>query len=487
MNYDYDASLKEWREKEKAAYDLLKIVGELRFDRSIELILFRRDIYDSRASQVLNDHLFAKNYVKTPISVHTSLAIAKAIYSLEDLAPCRLDIGRIAMEWVQSGESEEILPDFVADKLKEFTGDEAVKSKTIVPKDVVLYGFGRIGRLAARRLIGMTGRGEQLRLKAIVIRPKLDDRNQELRRRASLFRKDSVHGKFRGTISVAKGQEAFMINGNLVQVIFAKGPAEIDYTKYGINEAIVIDNTGVWRDKESLSQHLRPGASQVLFTAPGKGIKNIVHGVNHKTLNFKEDNVLCAASCTTNAIVPVLKIIHDNYNILNGHVESIHAYTNAQNLLDNFNKKERRGRAAAVNMVITSTGAATAVGKVIEDLNGKLTGSAIRVPTPDGSLAIMTLNLEEATSVEALNAKMHEASLSGELVEQIHYSTSKEFVSSDVIGTTAASVFDAPSTKVSPDGKTLTVYVWYDNEFGYTCQVLRLAKYITQVRRYRYY
>jgi len=332
------------------------------------------------------------------------------------------------------------------------------------------------------------GRGEQLRLRAIVVRSK-NKKNpiEDLVKRASLLRKDSIHGKLRGTVTIDEENQQLIINSSRVQIIFADAPEDIDYTTYGINDAMLIDNTGAWRDKEGLSRHLRPGIAQVLFTAPGKGIKNIVHGINQKDLNFKDDNVFCAASCTTNAIAPVLKVLHDKFGIKNGHLETVHAYTNAQNLLDNYNKKERRGRAAAVNMVITSTGAASAVSKVIPELAGKLTGSAIRVPIPDGSLAIMTLNVSKETSIDDINATLREASLYGDLVEQIQYSTSREFVSTDVIGASAASVFDAPATRVSEDGKTMTVYVWYDNEYGYTRQVLRLAKYAAQVRRYRYY
>ncbi len=477
-------TLEHWRDMEKAALELLKIVGELRFDRSIELILFRRNIYDSRPSEVLNDHLFAKNYVKQPISVYTSLKLVEAIAKM-DLAPSRIDIGKLATEWLTASEGTYAnISDFLSEKLGDHIGQD---KKVLKPKDVILYGFGRIGRLAARRLIETTGRGEQLRLKAIVVRPKMSDRREELSKRASLLRKDSVHGKFRGTVSVARDADELIVNGNRVHMIFAKHPTDIDYTEYGINDALVIDNTGAWRDKEALSVHLRPGVSQVLFTAPAKGIPNIVHGVNHKTLNFKEDKIFCAASCTTNAIAPVIKVVHDHFGIQKGHVESVHAYTNAQNLLDNFHKKPRRGRAAAVNMVITSTGAAAAIGKVIPELDGMLTGSAIRVPTPNVSLAILNLTLDKATDIETINQKLKDASLAGPLAVQIKYSTSRDFVSSDAIGTTAASVFDAPSTKMSTDGKTVTLYVWYDNEYGYTCQVLRLAKYVSQVRRLRYY
>lgn len=486
LENQFESHLSTWREDEKAALELLKIVGELRFDRGVEVILFRRNIYDARPTEVINDHLFAKNYAKQPINMQMSLEIVKAIAQL-DLAPARIDIGKLALNWLSSDQELDMIH-FVSSELSQFIGSEAKKAKTIEPRDVVLYGFGRIGRLAARCLIEMMGKGEQLRLKAIVVRPKnKENPAEELNKRASLLRKDSIHGKLRGTVRVDEKNQQLIVNSCRVQVIFANSPEDIDYLEYGIKDAILIDNTGAWRDKESLSRHLRPGIKQVLFTAPGKGIKNIVHGINQRDLNFEEDTVFCAASCTTNAIAPVLKVLHDNLGINNGHLETIHAYTNAQNLLDNYNSKERRGRAAAVNMVITSTGAASAVSKVIPSLSGKLTGSAIRVPTPDGSLAVMILNVENETTIEKVNEMMRHASLYGDLIEQIKYSTSKEFVSTDVIGTSAASVFDAPATQVSADGKTVTVYVWYDNEYGYTRQVLRLAKYAAQVRRYRYY
>ena len=270
-------------------------------------------------------------------------------------------------------------------------------------------------------------------------------------------------------------------------MIYASSPAEIDYTDYGIQDALVIDNTGVWRDKESLSKHLRPGISHAMLTAPGKGIPNIVFGVNHKTLDQENDKVFCAASCTTNAIVPLLKVIDDEYGIERGHIETIHAYTSDQNLLDNFHKKPRRGRAAAINMVLTSTGAAEAVGTVLPHLGSILTGNAVRVPTPNVSLAILSLTLKEETNVEAINNMMKEASLHGDLVEQLHFSTNDEYVSSHAVGMTSTSVLDAPSTIVSEDGRNVILYAWYDNEFGYTCQVIRLAKYAAKVRRSVYY
>jgi len=479
-----DQTLQQWREQEKMALELLHIIGELRFDHSIEIVLFRKDIYDSRPSELLNDQLIALNYVEQPIDIKDCLAIAKAIAALDDLAPSRIDIGKLAVEWMAEGSSFESVEDFVGAKLNTFRGKDR---KVLTAKDVVLYGFGRIGRIAARRIVTQTGRGEQLRLKAIVLRAQMKDKVEEAEKRASLLRTDSVHGEFRGTVSVADGGDALIINGNKVALIYASNPEEIDYTQYGIQNGLVIDNTGVWRDKAALSRHLRPGIAQVLFTAPGKDIPNIVYGVNHENFDYNQEQVICAASCTTNAIVPPIKVIDDAIGIEKGHIETIHAYTSDQNLLDNFHKKPRRGRAAAINMVLTSTGAGEAVAKVMPHLSGILTGNAVRVPTPNVSLAIMNLSLKKETTKAELNNLLKQASLHGDLVEQMHYSTSEEFVSSHMVGSVSTSVIDAPSTIVSKDGSNATVYAWYDNEFGYTCQVIRLAKHISGVRRLCYY
>ncbi len=279
------------------------------------------------------------------------------------------------------------------------------------------------------------------------------------------------------------------INGQIVQLINAQQPDEIDYTQYGIKDALVIDNTGVFKDKTALGRHLKSkGVSKVILTAPGKEIPNIVYGVNHKSdVSLENDNIISAASCTTNAIVPVLKVINDNLEVEKGHIETVHAYTNDQNLLDNMHSKTRRGRSAAVNMVITETGAGKAVTKVIPSLSNKLTANAVRVPTPNGSLAIMNLTVGKETSIDDVNSLMRSAALDGELVNQIYFSTDGETVSSDIIGNTCCSVYDSPATIVSTDNKNIVLYVWYDNEFGYTKQVIRLAKYFAQVRRLIYY
>lgn len=477
-----NATLATWRQEEKMALELLQLVGELRFNRSIDLVLFRREIYDARPSVVLNDHQLATNYGAQPLNIELSLSIAKAIVALIELSPARIDLGKLGLEWQTEKHSD--LTTFVADKLAHLNGREPLNTGK---GDVVLYGFGRIGRLLARQIILATGHGEQLRLKAIVIRPKLKDHYQEATKRAALLASDSVHGDFHGMVTVSDDGKEMIVNGNRIKIIYAGSPTEVDYTQYGIHDALLIDNTGVWRDDKALAIHLRPGISKVLLTAPAAGdVPNIVYGVNTPK-DIDQHQIFSAASCTTNAIAPVLQLLEDKLGIEQGHIETIHAYTNDQNLLDNFHKKARRGRGAPVNMVLTSTGAATAVAKVLPELAGKLTGNAIRVPTPNVSMAILNLQLKQATSVEELNNYLRLGALEGELVEQIQYSTSTEFVSSNVVGSTRTSVVDAPTTIVSADGRHVVLYVWYDNEFGYSCQVVRLAKHLAKVRRYIYY
>lgn len=479
---DYNKSLNTWIEDEKAAVEFIHVAARLWFDKSIELILMRSQLIDRGPAKVLNKHVRAETILKKPVRVKDSLVLAKAILS-EDVAPARIDIGRLNSEWSDEKHHYNNANDFIKEKLKDFIGAPPRSTRT---QDVVLYGFGRIGRLLARELIKITGNGSQLRLKAIVTR---SSSPEDLRKRISLFRKDSVHGTFAGVANEDIDNECFNINGNIVHMISASNPEDIDYTKYGINDALVIDNTGVWRDRAGLGRHLKAkGVSKVLLTAPGKGdIPNVVYGANQDQLDLDNETIFSAASCTTNAIVPGLIVLEDNFKITKGHIETIHAYTNDQNLLDNYHKKSRRGRSAPLNMVITETGAGSAAAKVVPAFKDKFTSNAVRVPTPDVSLAILTLEVEKPTNVQEVNNAFLEASLKGRLIEQIRYSNSTEFVSSDGIGDSCACIFDQPATKVSDDGKTVIVYLWYDNEFGYTSQCVRLAKHIGRVKSYRYY
>lgn len=476
----YEAGLKDYVDREKAAVDLMNSVGHLMYDRGVELVFFRNHLLDISISEVMKHFDYASEVVKKPVDVHVTADVARGLLEL-DLAPSKLDIGKLTYEFAAS--KSKSVSDFLNGHLKNFIGQD---KHTFKPQDVVLYGFGRIGRIAARELVKQAGKGQQLRLRAIVTRTLTDE---EIVKRAALLRNDSVHGAFKGTVIEDIENKILRINGQEVQLIAASNPEDIDYTQYGINNALVIDNTGAFTKRSDLERHLKgKGVAKVLLTAPGKEIPNIVYGINHKDQDIENETIFSAASCTTNAICPILKVVEDEVGIEKGHIETVHAYTNDQNLLDNYHKGPRRGRSAAINMVITSTGAGTAVSKAIPSLKDKLTANAVRVPTPNGSLAIMNLTLKKPVKdLAAMNEMIRKAALDGELVNQIHYQVDPELVSSDIIGDTCCSVFDSNATIVSPDGKSVVLYTWYDNEFGYTKQVIRLAKHVTKVRRLVYY
>ncbi len=472
----------KWINRKRSAVGLLNAIGQLMYGKNVELVLFRSPLLDQSVPELLNLHEYAKNIVNKPIDIHTTSELAMKLTEM-DIAPSKIDIGRLSSEWMTDGNNYPSQEAFLTDKLSKMIGRQS--SHDIQPKDVVLYGFGRIGRLCARELIRMSGAGQQLRLRAIVLR-KVD--SNQITKRAALFRMDSVHGPFSGVVREDHENEQLIINGQAVKLIAASNPEDIDYTAHGIDNALVIDNTGVFRDEEQLGRHLKAkGVSKALLTAPGAGMPNIVYGLNHNELDIDTTDLWSAASCTTNAISPVLAVLDQKFGIDSGHIETVHAYTNDQNLLDNFHSKERRGRSAAVNMVITETGAGKAVTKVMPHFKDKLTANAVRVPTPNGSLAIMHLHLDKEVTKDSVNAALKTAALEGDLVNQIRYSIEPELVSTDIIGNSCCAVFDSPATIVSVDGRNTTVYVWYDNEFGYTKQVLRLAKYISKVQRLIYY
>lgn len=483
-----DAELARWREREKTALDLLQVAGELRFDRGIDLTLFRQQIYDTRPSEVLRAHETSLQYSKRAIDVDLTLSLAYAVAQAEELGACKVDLGRLATEWLETSAEFANMDEFVRTALGRMPNEVDVPPRTEEGEgcDVVLYGFGRIGRMLTRLLAEQTGRGTQLRLRAIVLRAKLEDRHLEVSKRAALLRSDSVHGEFSGLVQVSPDADYIIINGNRIRMVFANRPEDIDYSGYEIDNALLIDSTGVWRTREGLERHLRPGIRSVLLTAPGAEVPNIVVGINQAQYDWSTVRLASAASCTTNAVAPLLQVLHSSLGIQRAHIETVHAYTSDQNLLDNFHKKPRRGRAAPINMVLTTTGAARAVAKVIPELEGRLTGNAVRVPVPNGSLAIINVTVSQEVNRDQVNEIMREASLRGPLCEQIGYSGSQEYVSTGVVGLSSTCVFDAPSTQVSQDGKGLTVYGWYDNEGGYTYQVVRLAKIMAGVHRLRY-
>ncbi|MBZ4644130.1 MAG: hypothetical protein PWQ25_12 [Deferribacteres bacterium] len=462
----------DFNERLMIAEEMLPIIGKLYRNKSVVTYLYGKPLVNKTAIEILKEHRFARQILENELSVRETYPLLKEIEKM-DITPCRLDIGKLTVKFQKS--SSKNFEEFLKTELKDVIGTNENVLET--PQDIVLYGFGRIGRLLARILIDKVGKGDKLRLRAIVVRK---GKENDLVKRAALLRRDSVHGPFNGTILVDEEENALIANGVMIKVIYADSPDEIDYESYGIKNAIVIDNTGKWRDREGLSKHLKAkGVSKVLLTAPGKGdIPNVVYGVNHHSVDPNE-KILSAASCTTNAIVPVLKAINDRFTIVSGHIETCHSYTNDQNLLDNYHKKHRRGRSAPLNMVITETGAASAVAKALPELKGKLTGNAIRVPTPNVSLAVLQLNLNCNTTKQEVNAYLREISLNSPLQNQIDYTNSPEVVSSDFVGSRYACVVDSEATIV--DGNKCILYLWYDNEYGYSNQVVRFVQDIAGV------
>ncbi len=467
-----DDYFSDWKQREALVQEMIPVIGRFFSKYDVGIFIYGRPLHNRSVTFIMKSHRFVRQVERNEMSEFETHPVLMAMAKL-DLRHAQIDLGKLTVGFMEQQESagEQALDvdDFVRGELEYLIGSR--KPPIEKPQDVVLYGFGRIGRLMARLLIERTSTGEVMRLKAIVVRPGGEG---DLEKRASLFTADSVHGAFQGTLRVDEANNYLVANGNEIKVIYANGPDEIDYTRYGIEDALIIDNTGKWRDEEGLSLHLKSkGAAKVILTAPGKGkLKNIVFGINDDQMET-DDKILTAASCTTNAIAPVLKVVNDEFGIEHGHVETVHAYTNDQNLIDNYHKGSRRGRSAALNMVLTETGAAKAVVKAVPELAGKLTGNAVRVPIPNVSMAIMNLTLTRSTSKEELNEFLRQIALHSTLQNQISFTQSPDAVSSDFVGTREAGIVDSNATIV--DGNHCVLYLWYDNEFGYCCQLARMA------------
>lgn len=462
----------DWNERLALAQEMLPLISRLHRDKNVVTSIFGRLLVNVTDIDIIKSHRYARRVVEKELPLEQTLPVLRELVEM-NLGTASIDIGSLASRYNKDSEGL-TLREYLERELAEVIGGP----EQVEPRDIVLYGFGRIGRLLARILVSREATYGGARLRAVVVRSKGEG---DLVKRASLLRRDSVHGAFDGTITTDHENNTIWANGTSIKIIYANNPAEIDYTSYGINDAIVVDNTGVWRDRDGLSQHLQSkGVSKVLLTAPGKGdIKNIVYGINHGDIT-EDDRILSAASCTTNGITPVLKVINDRYGVQHGHVETVHSFTNDQNLIDNFHKGDRRGRAAGLNMVLTATGAAKAVAKALPEFAGKLTGNAIRVPTPDVSMAVLNLTLDKEVEADEVNNFLRRVSLHSTLRQQIDFIKSPEVVSTDFVGTTHAGIVDGLATIAN--GNHLVLYVWYDNEFGYSNQVVRIVEEIAGVR-----
>ena len=464
----------DWKEREALAEAMIPLIGSL-YRKNVVTYCYGRALYNQSVTQIMKTHRYVRQVAQNELSEFESHPILEEMAKL-NLGPSHIDVGKLATKYMEEAESQQVdIASFVKKECQDVIDSDALPLNE--PQDVVLYGFGRIGRLLARLLIEKTGSGQQLRLRAVVVRKGGGD---DLAKRASLLRRDSVHGSFQGTIRVDEENSCIIANGNVIRFLYANSPDELNYEDYDISRAILIDNTGVWRDRDGLSKHLdSKGVAKVVLTAPGKGdLKNVVSGVNSNLIDA-EDEIIAAASCTTNAIVPPLKAINEEFSIVSGHMETVHAYTPDQNLIDNYHKSNRRGRSAPLNMVITETGASSAVTKLLPELDGKLTGNAIRVPTPNVSLAILNLTVGRETTVEEVNNYLRESCIHGDMQRQMDFTYSPEVVSSDFVGNRHACIIDGEATIVKDN--RLVLYVWYDNEFGYSCQVVRVVQKIAGI------
>lgn len=330
---------------------------------------------------------------------------------------------------------------------------------------VAINGFGRIGRLALRRIQTLND------IEVVAINDLVD---REFL--AYLLKYDTMQGTFDGEISV--NEDGMTVNGNKIKMYHEPDASKLPWKELGVD--IVLECTGFYTSQEKAQAHIDAGAKKVIISAPAKGadMKMIVFGVNEKTLDGSE-TVISGASCTTNCLSPMVKVLNDNYGVKSAQMSTIHAYTGNQAIQDTPNKANnfRRGRAGAQNTVPTSTGAAKAVGKVIPEVEGKIDGTALRVPVATGSITELYSVLEKKVTVEEVNKAMKAASN-----PSFAYSED-EIVSSDVIGTTAGSIFDSTLTKIveAGDVQIVKTVAWYDNEYGYTCQLIRTLDYFANL------
>ncbi|RHW16342.1 type I glyceraldehyde-3-phosphate dehydrogenase [Sphingomonas gilva] len=325
---------------------------------------------------------------------------------------------------------------------------------------VAINGFGRIGRLVARAILE---RGDSA-LELVAINDLADAKSN-----AWLFSRDSVHGKYPGTVA-AEGND-LVVDGKRIRVTAERDPAKLPHGELGVE--LVLECTGFFTDRESAQKHIDAGARKVLISAPAKGVDlTVVYGVNHDKLEAGHD-IVSNASCTTNCLAPVAKVLNDALGIERGLMTTVHAYTNDQKILDQIHPDLRRARAAGMSMIPTTTGAARAVGEVLPELKGKLDGSAIRVPVPDGSLIDLTFTPKRDTTKEEVNSILKAASESGPLKGVLHYSD-EPLVSIDIVHTPASSTIDSLETAVM-DGKLVRVVSWYDNEWGFSNRMVDTA------------
>ena len=335
---------------------------------------------------------------------------------------------------------------------------------------VGINGVGRIGRTVLRAYFARIAKNIDTNIEIVAI-----NNPGDLKPYVHLLKYDSLHGKLEGDFSFNTDTSEINYQGRKIKFFSTRNPEEIDWSAHGAQ--VVIDCTGIFKDKAKLGLHLRGTVKKVIMCAPGKDLDGtFVMGINNEKYDHEKHHIISNASCTTNCLAPVVKVLHENFGIINGLMTTVHAFTSDQNLLDNAHEDLRRARAATLSMIPTSTGAAKALGEVIPEMLGKLDGYAVRVPTPDVSMVDLTVNLEKKATKAEINEAMKKASL-GNLKGILGY-TEEELVSMDYMGATESSYFDSKLTNVM--GNMVKIVSWYDNEVGFSNRVIDLANFIGQ-------
>ncbi len=335
---------------------------------------------------------------------------------------------------------------------------------------VGINGVGRIGRTILRAYFAKVAKNLDTNIEIVAI-----NNPGEAKPYIHLMKYDSIHGKLEGDFNFNTESSEITYQAKKIKFFSTRNPEEIDWSAYGVQ--VVIDCTGIFKDKAKLGLHIRGSVKKVIMCAPGKDLDGtFVMGINNEKYDNAKHHIISNASCTTNCLAPVVKVLHENFGIINGLMTTVHAYTSDQNLLDNAHDDLRRARSAALSMIPTSTGAAKALGEVIPEMLGKLDGYAVRVPTPDVSMVDLTVNLEKKATKAEINEAMKKASL-GSLKGILGY-TEEELVSMDYVGATESSYFDSKLTNVT--GNMVKIVSWYDNEVGFSNRVIDLANFIGQ-------
>lgn len=462
-----------FNEKLDLAHEMIPIIKRLHRDYNVVLSIFSQALLGADDIGVVRAHRFARHVVDRPLSMQSTLDILRVLDSLE-LVPASLDLGSLVVRFNRDPEGD--LEAFLRAQLTDIIDKRSARHH----RDVVLYGFERVGRMIARLLIARDSEYAGPRLRAIVVPPRGNDTVSI----GALLRRDSVHGQFAGSVIVDEEAGTVTANGVEIQVITTEDAASVDYAAHGIEHAIVVDNSRESQDRAGLEQHLAAsGVERVVLVGRGEGdVKNVVYGINdHEITDDQAGKVVATASCTTNAVATILSALDGRYGIRHAHIESVHAYTSDQSLLDEYHSSPRRGRAANLNIVPASTGAEQAVAEVLPALQGKVTAAAVRVPVPDVSMAALNLALDKNVDRDGLNNYLRKVSLYSTMKQQVDFTTSPTVVSSDFAGSDYNCIVDGATTMAHDNH--VSVRIWYDNDVSHARQSLRIIEHIAGARR----